>query len=162
MSLAPFSLVQRTTGIETYVLVTGYVNEEANFAPVKITPIMRISLKDVDGLNSIGTRSWCRWMQAMSGCTEVWLEYCPVLFVKAFNQVMGSLLPNTIVQSFYVPYYSDETDEAQEVLYENGKDFNLNGSFKLKEIKDSKGKPMEPDVVLEPYLAFLKTRAKSI
>lgn len=162
MSLSPFSISQKANGLETSVSIAGYVNEDADFGAVKITPVMKISLKDVAGLNSVGTRTWCHWMQAMSGCTEVWLEYCPVLFVKAFNQVQGSLQANTIVQSFYVPYYSEETDETSEALYVNGSDYNMKGSFKPKDVKDSKGHSMEPDVVLEGYVAFLKDRAKSI
>ena len=162
MSINTFSVSTKVNGLETRVEVSGYVSEAANFSSIKTTPVMKISLRNVSGLNSIGTRTWCQWLNSLSGCSEVWIEAAPVLFVKAFNQVMGSLTPNCIIQSFYVPYFSEATGESQEVLYSLGTDYNLKGEFKSKEILDSKGKAMEVDVVLEWYLVFLKNREKSI
>lgn len=162
MSLNPFSINQKSEGLETKVELNGYVNETADFSPVKVTPVMRIALKNVTGLNSVGTRTWCKWMQSLASCNEIWLESCPILFVKAFNQVMGALPANAVVQSFLVPYFSESTGESQEVLYVLGQDYNMKGSYKIKDIKDSNGQSMEVDVVLDVYLSFIKDREQSL
>lgn len=158
MALAPFTFSSQIHGLETHIEISGFVNETAKFPAVNVTPILRISLREVKGLNSVGTRAWCDFLATLKSASEVWLDQCPVLFVKAFNQVKGAILPNCIVQSLVVPYYSDASGEGTDVLYVLDQDFRKGGSFNIKSVMDSKGQPMEPDVVLNTYFGFLKNR----
>jgi hypothetical protein len=60
------------------------------------------------------------------------------------------------VASFYVPYYSEETDERKDVLFMLGKEYTLDGNLKMPSIKDSKGNEMEIDVNQKTYFSFIK------
>lgn len=151
-----FTFTESTADNQTKIVLTGYVNEFAKL-PEILNPAatMRIGLKGVTGLNSVGTRNWCDWLRTIKPPTVIILEECPMIFVKAFNQVQGALTPTTQVASFYVPYYSDDTGERKDVLFVSGQHF-MTGGVKPPEVKDSAGKPMEMDVIAESYFAFLK------
>jgi hypothetical protein len=135
--------------------VFGYIDEKASFPYIDLKPKIIINLKDVKGINSVGTRSWCMWVKQMTSPTLVFLEECPMLFVKSFNQVLGSLTMNMTVNSFVVPYYSEDSDERKLVVFRLGTEFNSAGQIKFPVVLDSKGKAMEPDV-LDQYFSFLK------
>ena len=101
-------------------------------------------------------RAWVEWLNAYKPPTVIVLERCPAHFVKNFSIVKGFLSPQTQVESLYVPYYAPETNEYHNFLAFRGTHFSVTGGFNLSEQRDSKGRPMEPDVILEPYFAFLK------
>lgn len=135
--------------------ISGYIDEKALFPNVDLKPKISISLKDVVGLNSVGTRSWCDWVKQLIPPSIVYLDHCPLLFVKSFNQIVGSLNENMVVNSFIVPYCSEDGEEQKNVLFNRGIEYDDVGSLNLPEVKDLNGKTMELDVLMQ-YFEFLK------
>lgn len=114
---------------------------------------------DLDGLsyiNSVGVRLWIRWLTDVSKKHRLFLIRCPVLVVKNFSSIRGMLNKNTIVQSFYVPYYDEVLDERKNALFIRGKHFMEDGHLNMPVLTDSNGRVMEPDVIEQTYFSFLK------
>ena len=88
----------------TTLKITGYVNEHAKFPSVDPSPQIKIDLKGVTGLNSVGTRSWLVWVKNGLPDVPVSVVNAPTLFVKMFGEVQGTLSPKIKVDSFMVPY----------------------------------------------------------
>lgn len=151
-----FKCYKDVTPLVTKLSVSGYVNEHAKFPSVEMAPKIVVDLKGVTGLNSIGTRSWLLWIKNGLPETPISVTYAPTLFVKMFGEVQGTLAKRVTVDSFYVPFYSDESGERKDVLFERGKQFDENGQLTLPDVKDSKGHQLELDV-LPNFFNFLKT-----
>jgi hypothetical protein len=138
------------------VAISGLINEFAEFPNVHLALTVRISLKGVTGLNSVGTRKWCDWIGSIGSPSTIVLTDCPVIFARAFNQIEGTLPENALVMSFYVPYISEITDEYKNILFVYEKDFTKERGIHPPEVLDSKGNKMEMDVVVDSYFEFLK------
>lgn len=118
---------------------------------------MVVDLDLVTGLNSVGTRIWCRWLADVNEkFSEIIIEEAPMLFVKAFGQIQGALTKNCKVGSLKIPYYSDSLGETKNVTVRLGEHYSFDGPYALPEVNDSVGQPMEIDVIEEAYFAFLK------
>lgn len=116
-----------------------------------------INLNEVTGLNSVGTRLWCRFVaDATTKYGEVLVEEAPMLFVKAFSQIQGAINKKCKVVSLKVPYYSESSGENKNVSVKLGEHYFPDRSPTLPEVKDSTGQPMEVDVIEDAYFAFLK------
>lgn len=116
-----------------------------------------INLDQVTGLNSVGTRLWCRFVaEATNKYGEVVVEEAPMLFVKAFSQIQGALNKKCKVVSLKVPYYADGSGETKNVSVKLGEHYFPDRPLALPEIKDSAGQAMEVDVIEDAYFAFLK------
>lgn len=116
-----------------------------------------VNLDMMTGLNSVGTRLWCRWIaEAQNKFREIFIEEAPMLFVKAFGQIQGALTKNCKVMSLKVPYYSDALGENKLVTVRMNEHYAYDGPFKMPEVKDSLGQPMEIDVIEESYFSFLR------
>ncbi len=147
-----FSVVKTVKPEGLHFEVSGYVNENAGFPSMAdATPEMVVSLQAVTGLSSIGTRAWCDWVATFPPTSTVYLENCPVIFVKGFNRVVGVLTPKTKVRSFYVPFFS-EKHGRKDALF--GVDL-ATGKISATKVVDADGVTMEMDV-LPDYFNFLK------
>ena len=157
-SQATFKMVEHALNSgENQVEISGYINESAIFTDVAQFATIRVSLGGVVGLNSPGTRNWCRWLKLIAPPTQVLLEKCPAIFVKAFSQVSGSLTENSKVMSFYVPFYSEKCGERTDILFVRDQHFGANGITEMPKVVDSKNNLMELDVTPESYFLFLRT-----
>ncbi len=150
-----FNITTESDPAKVTYRVSGYVDEKAVFPSAQFKPKIYISLKDVVGLNSVGTRTWCDWVKQMTLPSVVYVDHCPLLFVKSFNQILGSLNANMVVDSFAVPYCSADASEQKNVFFNRGTEYDDAGNLHLPEVKDSKGEIMELDV-LPQYFKFLK------
>lgn len=150
--LTPFhAKISRTQSIIN-LQFTGRLDENANLPEIESSPTIRIDLQNLESINSIGVRKWSVWSERFKPPTKVILSNCPTVFMKSASLLRGFLTPCMVVNSFYLPYYSEESGEEKEVLL-------VADSFdvgRLPPVKDSKGREMEPNVTLESYLAFLK------
>ena len=133
---------------------SGHLNENAVLPEFKRFSNVIINLRDVKYINSAGTRTWCTWIKTIPIGTKISFEECPMLFVRAFNYIIGFLPQNSIVDSFSVPFVSDDEEEFTVLLFRRGEHFNEHGIKQVK-VLDSKGKPMEIDVA-NSYFSFLK------
>jgi hypothetical protein len=150
-----FAIESRVSeGMITYH-VSGYVNEEALFPQTAFAPTVRIVLKDVTGLNSVGTRLWCEWIKTIKPPTLIRIDDCPSIFIKCFNQVLGSCPQNMTVFSFFVPFYSTEQRKRFSCLYVRDSHYDFNGNILAPEQIQVEGVTYEIDVQPE-YFRFLK------
>jgi hypothetical protein len=153
----PFSSMIQLSDREARLEFSGSLNESAVLPRVPDKPIIRISLRNCLALNSIGTRLWSVWLRQLPATSSILLEDCPLIFVKAFNQVQGFLTSNTRVDSFIVPFYSERTGESADVQFKRGKHFTNAGPLinAVPVVIDSQGNRMEMDIVAESYFSFL-------
>ena len=154
-----FKCVKDVSGPLTTLKVSGYVNEHAKFAPVDSALQIKIDLQGVTGLNSVGTRSWLLWVKNGLPDVPISVINAPTLFVKMFGEVHGTLGPKAQVDSFYVPFYSEETGERKDVVFERGKQFDNLGNVTEPVVKDGAGHQMELDV-LPSFFQFLKAQER--
>lgn len=138
------------------VLMQGAIDEHAVLTPCVCTTTIIVDLIGVTYINSVGVRSWIRWLQESSKTSPVILENCPVLFVKSLSSIRGMVNRNTKVASFFVPYYDEKYNERKNVLFVAGKDFSPSGKVTLPRILNSNNEVIEPDVIEETYFSFLK------
>lgn len=143
-------------GVTTFVEMTGPINEHAKFGELRLGQKLNINLTGVTALNSVGTRTWCLWIQRFRPPLEVILEGCPPIIVKSFTSVKGFLPDHCVVRTFVIPFYSEITGESRDFIAVRGHHFDAQGRLHLPELKDAEGNRMEMDVVPDIYLAFLK------
>jgi|GEM_PF-6621248 len=145
---------QQVSGVRCFI-ISGYVSEHAQFPKVEKNDPLIIKFHNVTGLNSVGTRTWVQWFQPLQSVASVTLEEVPSIFIKAFNRVVGTTIPNMKVKSFFVPFLSPE-GERKDILFVEGRDFNSEGRVLTPpKIQDNAGKTLELDV-LDDYFQFLK------
>jgi hypothetical protein len=155
MGASTFQFKSRVVGDTTYVDLSGPIDEMAVFGDVKLSSKMLVNLDDVNFFNSIGTRAWILWLQRFREPTVIMLVRCPVIMVKSFGTVKGILTDRCVVESFYVPFYSEETGERKDVLAVRGTHF-IGTNLSIPPVTDDKGNLLEMDVVPEMYFSFLK------
>lgn len=156
MGLNPFHISTRVEGQTAIIELGGSIDETAVFGELRVADKVTIRLHKVTFLNSVGTRSWCLWLQRFRAPTVVSLEGCPPIMVKSFSVVKNFLTDRCTVSSFYIPFYSEATGEHMDFLAERNVHFGTDGQVKIPELRDSKGNVMEMDVVPDSYFAFLK------
>lgn len=152
-----FSLTKKLDADVMTYTISGYVDEHANFPPTTdFAKTVRIDLSKAEGMNSIGTKNWCQWMDTLKPPLQLFAEGCPPIFVKAFNTVMGALPKNMKVLSFQVPYVGyDGNEPRRDILFRLNHEFQENGKLAAPTIKDEAGNELEMDV-LPTYFNFLK------
>lgn len=151
----PIDVKETSNANETKLELMGTIDEKALLPEYLKAPILRIDLGRVTNINSIGVRNFLLWGEKHSDVKSIRLENCPAIFVKNFSNISGFLKQNMTVMSFFVPYYSEITQETIEVHLVKGRDFNFSGMLNLPPVKDSKGNTMEMDVA-DSYFSFVK------
>ena len=137
----------------------GAIDEDVDFSKVTVTgnDVLQLNLNQVKSINSCGIREWMKWISGMgTQFREIQFVECPKVIVDQINMVQGFLPTNGRVSSFYVPFYSEESEEEKSILYSVGKEFQESGDFEHPDIKDSEGHSMDIDVVEAKYFRFLK------
>lgn len=111
--------------------------------------------------NSIGIREWITWVTPLSRNKDLRIKLfgCPVSMVQQMNLLSGFLPAQAEVVSFYIPFYSDDTDESKWVLVSRGKEI-IDKELKVEFPKDSNGKEMEMDVNPKNYFKFIGLNIK--
>jgi hypothetical protein len=134
------------------------VDEDANFAAPDVGnfTIVVLDLAGVTAINSVGIREWIKWIKAFPEAVKLKVRHVPKIIVDQINMVAGFLPPGTVIESFYVPYYSDNSGSEKMVLFQNGKEFDAGGVRPPEEVKDDSGEVMEMDVIEAKYFKFLK------
>ena len=141
----------------------GAMTEDADLSMLRVPSqaTLEIELSQLTSINSIGIREMRTWSQALTN-KAIKVTFAPKCFVDQINMV-PDLLPRTAtIESFYVPYYSEQTGEETRVLFTLGAEFSFGeDGFNLNPpaVNDAQGNPMEPDVVMGTYFAFLNRRS---
>jgi hypothetical protein len=145
------------SGNDYRVKVSGSIDEDSDFSNYSLQGAGRVLVDagSIKSINSCGIREWIKWI-ATAGNSKVEYAFCPKVIVDQINMVQGFLPSNGVVQSFYVPFYSETLDQEQVVLFQMGKEYTDQGLVTIPVVKDKNGNEMEIDVVEAKYFKFLK------
>jgi hypothetical protein len=107
-------------------------------------------------LNSLGICDWVIWLAPVADKPniKIFLHKCSVTVVQQINLVVDFVPSNAEIMSFYVPFYSEASNESRLILLEKGKNF-FDGKLNLPEVLDSRGEPMDLDILPKTYFQFL-------
>ncbi|RME77847.1 MAG: hypothetical protein D6785_12360 [Planctomycetota bacterium] len=157
--MSKFSYDKQEDQDRLVLYLKGHIDEDINFSEIDISNHKKIyiNLKDIKSINSCGIREWIRWLQTASPETQFTFAQCPKIIVDQINMVSGFLPEGAEVESFFVPYYCEETGNEKMILFEKGKEFKDGEVFPPEEVLDDEtGDPMEMDVLENKYFKFLK------
>jgi hypothetical protein len=139
------------------VQMNGTIDEDVDFTQFNLggAPQVEMQLEGVKSINSCGIREWIKWMGTANG-SQIVFKNCPKVIVDQINMVDGFLPTNAKVESFYVPYYNDDSGSEKNVLFQNGKEFTDGSVNPPAAVKDEEGNDMEMDVIESKYFKFIK------
>lgn len=155
--MSKFNLSMNRQGNQLSLQLSGIIDEDVDFTHhgLQNANQIEIDLSNVKSINSCGIREWIKWLSSAKEA-KISFKQCPKVIVDQMNMVDGFLPNNGMVESFFVPYYSDSTGEEKNVLFRNGIEYNTQGSVQAPMIQDSKGSEMEMDVIESKYFKFIK------
>ncbi len=155
--MSGFKMTQSKEGDVLKLSLDGHIDEESVFESLDLGGVSKISidLGKVSAINSVGIREWVKWSKGLSAVPQIQIENCPKVVVDQVNMVAGFLPPNAKMESFFVPYYSDDSGEEVMVLFKRGEHFDDNGVRPPEGLKDSEGNEMEIDVIEAKYFKFI-------
>ena len=151
------SLEKQLIDGQVVIAIAGNIDEDSNFSNHKLNDDKEIilDLEHVTSINSCGIREWINWLKDASN-TKLVFKKCPKVIIDQINMVSGFLPEKARVESFYVPYYSEDTGEEKLVLFTHGKEFTDNSVNAPETITDNEsGDELEIDVVETKYFRFL-------
>jgi anti-anti-sigma regulatory factor len=153
-----FSITKQTENDRLVISIAGNIDEDASFQPVDLgsATSVALDLNAVGAINSVGIREWIKWVKMLPSSVQLSVRRCPKVIVDQINMVAGFLPAHTLIESFYVPYYSDASGSEKMVLFEKGKEFTDGDVNVPAEVKDESGEVMEMDVIEAKYFKFLK------
>ena len=144
------------------VAVAGTVDEDSanafpNIGDFAGTGNLKVDVGSLEAINSCGIREWVIWVKSFPGEMNVVYYNCPRIFVEQLNMIEGLIPANGKVESFFVPYYCDDSDHITNKLLVKGQDYN-GAEIEIEEfIKCEKsGGEAELDIIESKYLKFLK------
>lgn len=157
--MGQFSFTKNNEGESTVVSFQGHIDEDASFANVDVSKANKIvvDFEKVSAINSCGIREWIKWIRTAPSGSYIVYRNCPKVIVDQINMVAGFLPENAKVESFYVPYYSDNSGTEKMVLFKQGEHYKDGQVSPPDEVKDdSSGEIMEMDVIEAKYFKFLQ------
>lgn len=139
------------------VHMAGTIDEDVDFTQYNIAgnPAVEVELGGLKSINSCGIREWIKWMST-AGASPVSFSNCPKVIVDQINMVDGFLPSTGKVNSFYVPYYNDDSGSEKNVLFRYGTEFGDGNVTPPASVKDEQGNEMEMDVIESKYFKFIK------
>jgi hypothetical protein len=155
--MAKFEIAVDKTSADFKVSIAGTIDEDVDFAPYALAgaTTVEVQLGNVKSINSCGIREWIKWIST-AGSAKVTYNECPKIIVDQINMVQGFLPAGGKVNSFFVPFYNDDSGSEKSVLFRHGQEFSDAGLAAIPEVKDDEGNAMEMDVVEAKYFKFLK------
>lgn len=146
------------------VEMSGCIDENFAFPDLasvsKDQPIV-LDLDKVEMINSLGIRSWVRWMKGLTANLII-LKNIPVNIVHQINMIAGFLPEKAKIESFYAPFYCDSCKGNFDVLLQRSRDFSPKTADKEASINvDSErecelcGEEAELDAAEAKYFAFV-------
>ena len=129
------------------VLMNGTIDEDVDFTQFNLggAPQVEMQLEGVKSINSCGIREWIKWMST-APAANITFNQCPKVIVDQINMVDGFLPGNAKVQSFFVPYYNDDSGSEKNVLFRLGTEFTETSVAPPPQVVDEEGNAMEMDV----------------
>lgn len=113
-------------------------------------------LKELTALNSIGIRELMKWLHALPNPVMSFAN-CPSVFILQLNMIAEFLPARARIYSFYVPYYSEKTNEETQILFVKDMNFQRGAggvTITYPTVVDKTGSPMDIDAN-NRYFKFL-------
>ena len=134
----------------------GVIDEDADFNQVSVKGAKEIvlELSTIKSINSCGIREWIKWI-ALAEQAKITYQNCPKVIVDQINMVDGFLPNNDKDDSFYVPYYNEDSGSEKNVLFRYGTEFKEGAVTPPLQVKDEAGNAMEMDIIESKYFKFL-------
>jgi len=147
-------------GAKVIVQLGGIIDEDADFTTLSIQDAqeVHVDMDEIKSINSCGIREWIKWIGA-SGKSKIVYSKCPKVIVDQMNMVDGFLPQSATVESFYVPYYNEDSGSEKNVLFRYGVEYKDGQVQFPTAVKDESGQPMEMDVIENKYFKFIKSKA---
>jgi hypothetical protein len=136
------------------ISISGSIDEDIHLDKIKVASGKpnHVHLDGVSLINSTGIRQWITWIKNFEN--EKWVFFgCPPVFVNQLNMIDSFIPKGSKVESFYIPYYSDETDEEKRLLMLRA-DWEKDPKHFPQQL-DSEGNEMVLDVLPDKYFKFL-------
>jgi len=156
--MGEFKAEKQGSSDEVKVRLQGHIDEDAQFAALGLDGAKKVvlDLDSVTAINSCGIREWIKWIRTAPANSQIVYQKCPKVIVDQINMVAGFLPVNGKVESFYVPYYSEESGNEKMILFREGTEFKQGEVYPPDAVKDESGQAMEMDVIEAKYFKFLK------
>lgn len=118
-------------------------------------------------LTSEGIVDWSKWIHSLpilradqeKKIPMIHLFQCPVSVTRQFDLLINNAPENFVVESFFVPFFNEESNEAKSMLLVRDTHF-TDDSLQIPQCLDSAGNAMELDVVPKVYFSFLRKLKK--
>lgn len=122
--MSEFKYTQRVEGGKLILALEGAIDEDVSFPSVDTSThkAVELDLKSIKTINSVGIREWLNWIRPIAESAELILSNCPKALVFQFNMVEGFLPARAKVVSFYVPFFCEECDREENLLFTLGQD----------------------------------------
>jgi hypothetical protein len=141
--------------------VFGDLDEDTNFSQIDLSFAQEIifNFRGVKKVQSCGVREWIKMVQTISGNAIITFVNCPKIIVDTINMVDGFLPDQAKVESLFIPFYSDITEEEKCLLYHTKA---IATSLYQTEVLDSEGNLMELNINEQKYFKFLRRQNYSM
>ncbi len=142
-------------GKKVIVDLKGSIDEDSDFTEIEKIQVEHYSFnfENVTMINSCGIRDWIRFIEKLPDSATISYLKCPQIIIEQINMVHGFIRKGASIESFYAPYYDEESDTEHKILL-NSADIK-DGKAPTIKSPDS-GKEMEFDAIEEQYFSFLK------
>lgn len=156
--MGQFQAQKKKEGTGLVVTLVGNIDEDAILGNVGFDGAEQITLDldKVTAINSCGIREWIKWLKTAPPGAKVIYRNCPKIIVDQINMVAGFLPDSGTVESFYVPYFNENSGNEKMVLFRKGMEFKDGQLKPPSEVKDTGGEVMEMDVIEAKYFKFIK------
>ena len=131
------------------IRLAGKLNEGGEL-DLMITPTaenIEVDLSELTMINSVGIRSFKSWASKLTA-PKLTFTFCPRFFIDQVNMIDGFIPAHAKIDSFYVPFYNEDSDQEKLVLYTRGQQYSsAGGQFRVDHaiVKDSNGGDMDLD-----------------
>ncbi len=155
--MSQFKIEKKDDGGQVKISISGHIDEDASFASMSLKDLasVTIDLNQVKAINSCGIREWIKWIQSSPSSSKIVFQNCPKVIVDQINMVSGFLPNHAEVESFFVPYFSEESGTEKMILFTKGTHFKGQQVLPPVDISDETGAVMEMDVIEAKYFKFI-------
>ncbi|MDA8792724.1 hypothetical protein N9N67_05730 [Bacteriovoracaceae bacterium] len=147
-------VVKENDGESTIFHFSGVINEEflQQQIEIPISPNIVLDLDKVKLINSCGIREWIRFIQRMDQQEKIIYRQIPKVFINQMNIVKGFVTKNSLVESFYAPYFDEDNDLEMDKLIFTDQVVDSQAPVFMNE----QGNELEFDAFESTYFKFLK------
>jgi len=133
---------------------SGAIDEDSNFDNIDLQNLSEVTfdLEGIQLINSCGIREWIKFQDQLSKTIFITYKNCPQIIVEQMNIIKGFVKDCGTIESFYAPYYDEESDTEVKILITPSEV--IEGKAPLK--KNENAKDLEFDDIEAQYFSFLK------